>query len=191
MAVQHNDWISPEEYLRIDSESLDIKYEYDDGHMYAMSGGSTSHSLLAGNMFTILRSHLRGGPCKVYTSDMRVYVSELQFFYPDVSVSCDPEDTQAIKDNLQSPRLIVEVLSPSTEMRDRTRKFAQYQRCPAIQEYVLVSQKRQEVEVFMRNGKKWIYQLFSPGEDIELLSLNIQFPIAMLYEDVPLPVEEE
>ena len=191
MAVQQNDWISPEEYLRIDRESLDIKYEYDDGWIYAMAGGSTSHSLLAGNMFAILRSHLRGGPCKVYTSDMRVCISELQYFYPDVSVSCDPEDTQAIKDNLQSPRLIVEVLSPSTEMHDRTRKFARYQRCPTIQEYVLVSQKRQEVEVFTRNGKRWIYQLFGPGEDIELLSLNIQFPIAMLYEDVPLPVEEE
>ena len=91
MAVQRNDWISPEEYLRIDRESLDVKYEYDAGRMYAMSGGSTSHSLLAGNMFTILKSHLRGGPCKAYTSDMRVYVSEEQYFYPDVSVSCDPK----------------------------------------------------------------------------------------------------
>jgi Uma2 family endonuclease len=191
MAVQRNDWISPEEYLRIDRESLDVKYEYDAGRMYAMSGGSTSHSLLAGNMFTILKSHLRGGPCKAYTSDMRVYVSEEQYFYPDVSISCDPKETQEIKDNLQYPRLIVEVLSPTTEMRDRTRKFAQYQQCPTIQEYVLISQKRQEVEIYTRDGKRWMYQLFSPGEEIELLSLDIRFPMEVLYEDVPLPVEEE
>ena len=66
MAVQQNDWISPEEYLRIDRESLDIKYEYDQGQMYAMSGGSTSHSLLAGNMFTILKARLKGiGNCLI------------------------------------------------------------------------------------------------------------------------------
>jgi len=191
MAVQRNDWISPEEYLRLDREALDIKYEYDDGQIYAMSGGSTSHSLLAGNMFTILKAHLRGGPCKAYTSDMRVYVSEEQYLYPDVSVSCDPKDTQEIKDILQSPRLIIEVLSPSTEMRDRTRKFAQYQQCPTIEEYVLVSQRCQQVDIFTRNGKRWMYQLFGPDEEIELLSLDIRFPIEMLYEDVPLPVEEE
>src|SRR5690242_12360205 len=136
MAVEQNDWMSPEEYLCIDRESLDIKYEYDDGRMYAMSGGSTSHSLLAGNMFTILRSHLRGGPCKTYTSDMRVRVSEVQYFYPDVSVSCDLRDTEEIKDTLHYARLIVEVLSPTTELRDRTRKFVQYQQCQTIQEYV-------------------------------------------------------
>jgi Uma2 family endonuclease len=191
MAVEQNDWMSPEEYLCIDRESLDIKYEYDDGRMYAMSGGSTSHSLLAGNMFTILRSHLRGGPCKTYTSDMRVRVSEVQYFYPDVSVSCDLRDTEEIKDTLHYARLIVEVLSPTTELRDRTRKFVQYQQCQTIQEYVLVSQQCQQVEVFTRNGKKWVYQLFGPGEVVELLSVGVQFPIEMLYEDVPLPVEDE
>jgi Uma2 family endonuclease len=191
MAVEQNDWMSPEEYLCIDRESLDIKHEYDDGRMYAMSGGSTSHSLLAGNMFTILRSHLRGGPCKTYTSDMRVRVSEVQYFYPDVSVSCDLRDTEEIKDTLHYARLIVEVLSPTTELRDRTRKFVQYQQCQTIQEYVLVSQQCQQVEVFTRNGKKWVYQLFGPGEVVELLSVGVQFPIEMLYEDVPLPVEDE
>jgi Uma2 family endonuclease len=105
MAVQQNDCISPEEYLCIDRESLDIKYEYDDGRMYAMSGGATSHSLLAGNMFTILKSHLRGGPCKTYTSDMRVRVSEVQYFYPDVSVSGDSRDTEEIRDAINDAAL--------------------------------------------------------------------------------------
>ena len=191
MAVQENDWISPEEYLCIDRESFDIKHEYDDGRVYAMSGGSTSHSLLAGNMFMILKSHLRGGPCKTYTSDMRVRVSEVQYFYPDVSVSCDSRDTEEIKDTLHHARLIVEVLSPTTELRDRTRKFVQYQQCQTIQEYVFVSQHRQQVEVFTRNGKKWVYQLFGPDEEVELLSIAVRFPIEILYEDVPLPVEEE
>jgi Uma2 family endonuclease len=83
------------------------------------------------------------------------------------------------------------VLSPTTELRDRTRKFVQYQQCQTIQEYILVSQQRQQVEVFTRNGKKWVYQLFGLGEEVELLSIDVRFPIEMLYEDVPLPVEEE
>ncbi len=117
--------------------------------------------------------------------------SEVQYFYPDVSVSCDLRDTEEIKDTLHYARLIVEVLSPTTELRDRTRKFVQYQQCQTIQEYVLVSQQCQQVEVFTRNGKKWVYQLFGPGEVVELLSVGVQFPIEMLYEDVPLPVEDE
>lgn len=117
--------------------------------------------------------------------------SEVQYFYPDVSVSCDLRDTEEIKDTLHYARLVVEVLSPTTELRDRTRKFVQYQQCQTIQEYVLVSQQCQQVEVFTRNGKKWVYQLFGPGEVVELLSVGVQFPIEMLYEDVPLPVEDE
>ncbi len=117
--------------------------------------------------------------------------SEVQYFYPDVSVSCDSRDTEEIKDTLHYARLVVEVLSPTTELRDRTRRFVQYQQCQTIQEYVLVSQQCQQVEVFTRNGKKWVYQLFGPGEAVELLSVGVQFPIEMLYEDVPLPIEEE
>lgn len=186
MVAQRNDWISPEEYLRIDREAVDIKYEYVDGRIYGMSGGSTSHSLLSINMLAMLKSYLRGKPCKAYNSDMRVHPSRLQYFYPDVTVSCDQKEIQEVTNDLYFPRLIIEVLSPSTEMRDRTEKFAQFQQCPTVEEYVLISQKRQTVEVYTRNGKKWIYELFGPGEEVEFASIDFRFPIEALYEDVPL-----
>jgi Uma2 family endonuclease len=75
-------------------------------------------------------------------------------------------------------------------MRDRTEKFAQFQQCPTVEEYVLVSQKRQEVEVYTRNGKRWIYELFGPGEEVEFASIHFRFPIEALYEDVPLSTGE-
>ena len=83
----------------------------------------------------------------------------------------------------------LEVLSPSTEMRDRTEKLAQYQKCRTIEEYILVSQDRQVVEVYTRNGKKWVYQMFESGEEIELTSIDFHCPIEAFYEDVPWSTE--
>src|SRR5260370_12837986 len=156
-----------------------------------MSGGWTSHSLIAMNISTLLREHLRGSPCRTYNSDMKFKPSEKVSYYPDVTVSCDSKDTQAVKHELYYPRLIVEVLSPSTEMRDRTEKLAQYQKYPTIEEYVLVSQENQAVEIYTRNGKKWVYQRFGLGEEIELTSIDFHCPIEAFYEDVPWSTESE
>lgn len=189
MAMQHERWISLEEYLELDRTSLDVKYEYVDGRIYAMAGESTSHSLITMNISTLLRSHLRGKTCRAYNSDMKFLLSEKVCYYPDVTVSCDPRDIQAIKHELCYPRLVIEVLSPSTELRDRTEKLAHYQKCQTIEEYVLVSQDRQAVEIYTRNGNKWIYQMFESGEGIELTSIDFHCPIEAFYEDVPLPTE--
>ena len=191
MAMPHEHWISLEEYLELDRTSLDMKYEYVDGRIYAMSGGSTSHSLIAMNISTLLRTHLRGKACRAYNSDMKFCLSETVHYYPDVTVSCDPRDTQAVKHDLYYPRLVIEVLSPSTEMRDRTEKLAQYQKCQIIEEYVLVSQDRQAVEVYTRNGKKWIYQMFESDDKIELTSIDFHCPIEAFYEDIPLSTESQ
>ncbi len=185
MAMPHERWISLEEYLELDRTSIDVKYEYVDGRIYAMSGGSTSHSLIATNIYALLRPHLRGSPCRVYDKDMKFCLSETVRYYPDVTVSCDPRDTQAVKHDLYYPRLVIEVLSPSTELRDRTEKLARYQRHPTIEEYILVSQEQQAVEIYTRNGKKWSYQSFGPGEEIEFTSIDFHCPIEALYEDVP------
>jgi len=124
MAVQRERWISPEEYLEIDRASIDVKYEYMDGHMYAMSGGTVNHAEIALNVLITLRAHLGNGPCHAFSSDVRVQVAEKKYYYPDVTVSCNTEDwQQGTNDIVHTPRLVVEVLSPSTESFDRGKKF--------------------------------------------------------------------
>jgi len=100
MAIPPEHWISLEEYLELDRASTDVKYEYVDGRIYAMTGGSTSHSLIATNIYALLRPHLRGSPCRVYDKDMKFCLSEKVRYYPDVTVSCDPRDTQVVKHDL-------------------------------------------------------------------------------------------
>src|SRR5205809_5871164 len=135
MAMPHEHWISLEECLELVRTSVDVKYEYVDRRIYALTGESTSHSLIATNIYAMLRPHLRGSPCRVYDSDMKFCLSETVRYYLDVTVSCDPRDTQVIKHDLYYPRLLIEVLSPSTEMRDRTEKLARYHRHATIEEY--------------------------------------------------------
>jgi Uma2 family endonuclease len=189
MAVQHDHWISPEEYLEIDRASLDIKYEYEDGQMYAMSGGTIEHARIAQNMLAALDAHFGEGPCRVFSSDVRVQVTEKKYYYPDVTVSCNPEDRQRGIDIIRSPRLVMEVLSPSTETRDRRGKLLSYQACPSIQECILVSTQLQWVEVFRRHTESniWVYHQFGPAQEVELTSINFTIPIATLYRLTDIP----
>src|SRR5574337_447880 len=121
MALEHIPTMSVEQYFELEENNPDIRYEYQDGYVYMMSGGSANHATISGNIYAILRSLLRGSPCRVYNSDMKVRVSEKRYFHPDVTVTCDPRD-RGTADVIQSPRLVVEGLSPSTEARDRGRK---------------------------------------------------------------------
>ena len=155
-----------------------------------LAGGTANHSRISANIISLLQSLLRGGPCWVYTSDMKVQLSESRYVYPDVSVSCDERDRGTI-DALHFPSLIVEVLSPSTEGRDRGRKFGYYRACPTIQEYVLVDSQRQAVDIYRRKGHFWLICSFGPDEQVELTSLNVHFPVAALYENSVLPPEED
>jgi Uma2 family endonuclease len=190
MALQHEHWISPAEYLEIDRASPDIKYEYEDGHIYAMSGGTIEHAQVAMNMIRALADHLLGDPCRVFSSDVRVRVAEKKYYYPDVTVSCDPEDRQRGVDIIRTPRLIVEVLSPGTESNDRGRKFRFYKACASIQEYVLISTQYQEVELFRRQGDIWTYQQFEPGQEVRLASVDLTIPLANLYRLTDIPIQE-
>ena len=206
MAIQREYWISPEEYLEIDRASPEVKYEYAHGYMYPIRGGIVdltgqmlnlaggrriAHVQIAANMYTLLRAHLQGKCCRAYPSDMKVQVAEDLYFYPDVMVTCNPEDWEGRdqEDIIYSPRLIVEVLSPSTEAYDREDKFTDYQACSSIQEYVLVSAQHQRVEVYQRqgDGEKWTYQKFGPGQEVQLASINFAFPMVALYEFTQVP----
>ena len=189
MALKHTPRMSVEEYFELEENNPDTRYEYLDGYAYMMSGGSANHATISGNIYAILRSLLRGGPCRVYNSDMKVRVSEERYFHPDVTVSCDPRD-RGVADLIQSPCLVVEVLSPSTEARDRGRKLQCYLACLSIEEYLLVDSRSMRIEIYRKEQKKWIYDAFEADDEVELSSLDVRFPVAGAYEDVIFEKEE-
>jgi len=120
---------------------------------------------------------------------MKVRVSEQQYFHPDVTVSCDPHD-RGMAAVIQSPRLVVEVLSPSTEVRDRGRKLQCYLACPTIEEYLLVDSRSIRIEIYRKEQKKWVYEAFQADDEVELTTLDVRFPIEDAYEDVIFEKEE-
>ncbi len=189
-ALPHPAYMSVEEYLQLDRSSADVRYEYIDGHVYAMSGGTLAHARIALNMAKLLDEHVQE-PCHVHNSDVRVQVAPTHYFYPDVSVSCEESDWDEQADMIRAPRLIVEVLSPTTEMYDRGENFAWYQECPSIQEYVLINSRYQAVEAFRRKGEVWIYRRFTSGQEIVLESMDLRFPISAVYERINVPTKEE
>jgi Uma2 family endonuclease len=180
MALPEYRWVSVEEYLAIDNAS-DVRFEYVHGQLRMLAGGSRNHSLIAHNLHGLLHDHLRGTSCAAYTSDMRVQVAKDRYYYPDVTVSCDENDEDNV---LHSPRVVFEVLSPSTETTDRTEKLEAYRELPSIEDYVLVSSERQAVEVHHRDRKQnyWITRIYSPGDTVKIESLDAEFLMDEIYE---------
>lgn len=179
--------LSINDYLQLEAESP-IKHEYINGDAYAMAGATDSHVTITGNVFALLRSHLRGSGCRVYISDMKAQIEARNcFYYPDVMVTCDPRD-QETSTYKRYPKLIIEVLSDSTEAFDRGDKFADYQTLDSLEEYVLINARQQRVECFRRNAVgRWELQYYTVDtEDFALHSVDFADTIATLYEDVSL-----
>ena len=177
--------LTPEEYLQIEAQSP-VKHEYIDGQIYAMAGASDPHVTIAGNLFALLRSHVRGSGCRVYISDMIARIEAInRFYYPDVLVSCDERDRET-PTYKRFPTLIVEVLSDSTEAFERGDKFADYQNLESLREYVLINTKRQRVECFRRNNEGlWVLQFYTPEQtSFRLDSIGFEGTLDLLYEDV-------
>lgn len=183
-AIETPQTISEQDYL--DGEKLsDSRHEYVDGYVYAMAGSSKRHAEIALNIATLLKLAARGTPCKTYVSDVKVRaISHKSYFYPDVVVSCDDNDSDDYY--LESPCLIVEVLSASTEKRDRREKLLAYMNIPSLQAYMLVAQDRTEVELYYReeSGNWWV-QVYEKAEDSFILPcVDQQVTLADIYEDV-------
>ncbi|WP_434222322.1 Uma2 family endonuclease [Limnospira platensis CENA597] len=182
--------LSPDDYLEIEANSS-IKHEYIDGEVYAMAGATDTHVTIALNMAIALRNHLRGSGCRVYISDMKVRIQKAngeRFYYPDILVTCDPRDrdTPTYK---QFPKLIIEVLSDSTEAFDRGDKFMDYQSIDSLQEYILINTRHPRLEIFRRQDDSWLFNTYSLSEDTEystfhIVSLDFTEKIATIYEDV-------
>ncbi|MEB3335897.1 MAG: Uma2 family endonuclease [Leptolyngbyaceae bacterium] len=185
-------YMSPQDYLDWEA-TQELKHEYIDGEVFAMTGGTIPHNLIALNLASTLRAFLRGKGCRVFIADVKVQLSERgPYHYPDVMVSCDERDRTAMK-LIQYPCLIVEVLSPSTEaydspletLRERGAKFRRYQQLSTLQEYVLVDATQMSVDRFSRlSDRKWELQTYSEGEVLEFTSIHWQGAIDLLYEDV-------
>jgi Uma2 family endonuclease len=168
----------------------DIRYEYINGEVFAMTGGTIPHNDLALNLYTALRPYLRSRGCRVNVSDVKVQVSPNSvYFYPDLIVSCHPNDLNARK-FIQNPTLIVEVLSPSTSNKDREEKFRYYLTMPSLQEYILIDSEKIYVERYCRGeGRMWLYYPYTTGDIITLSSIEFELPIELLYENVGLERE--
>lgn len=184
IADSTSSYISPENYLQGEQHSA-IKHEYRQGQIYAMAGASNAHVLIAGNLFALLRNHLRGSSCLTYISDTKAHIESINtYYYPDVMVSCDERD-RGFDNFLRYPSLIVEVLSATTEAFDRGDKFADYRLITSLQEYVLVSQTRMRVEYFRRNAQnQWVLYSYGETDEIHLVSVDFRCRVAELYEDV-------
>ena len=149
--------ITPQEYLAIE-RAAEIRSEYYAGEMFAMSGASWHHNLVKDNLAREIGQQLKEGPCRVVTSDLRVKVDATGLYtYPDIVVVCEaPRFEDDVHDTLLNPRVIVEVLSESTEKYDRGKKFGHYQRIASLQEYVLVAQDEPVVERYLRQPTGWL-----------------------------------
>ena len=182
-------YLSAEEYPAIERSS-DFRSECIDGEMMAMATGSWEHSLIIGNALADLKQQLRGGPCKVHASDLRVQAPDGLQTYPDVVVVCgEPAFADEHRDMVTNPKLIIEVLSPTTESYDRGRKFESYRTIPSLEEYVLVSQDRPRVERFLRQPEgAWLFvEVAGLQEAISLPSLGCHLSLEALYEGVEFP----
>src|SRR5437868_12517733 len=138
--------------------SPDRKYEYLNGMAYLMSGGSVAHDRITRNVSYALDSKLRSGRCRAFGVGVQVLLiatkdSKKQYVYPNATVSCDAADRRPENTLIESPRVVIEVLSPGTEARDRGVKFKAYQGCPTMQEIVLMSQFAQYVEIWQRGDR--------------------------------------
>jgi Uma2 family endonuclease len=191
MAIARARRLTPEEYLEQERRA-DFRSEYLNGEVFAMSGASREHGLIATNLTRELSIRLKGRPCETFAADMRVKVTASGLYtYPDVVVACGEirfEDAKV--DTLLTPTLIVEVLSESTEAYDRGKKFAQYRQIPSLKEYALVTQAQPQVERFVRrgDGEEWVWSAVTGLEETaRFASIDGEVPLAEIYDRVAFP----
>ena len=181
---QPNLHLDPDAYLEWEKTQAE-KHEYLDGQVFATVGACDAHVTTAGNIFALLRECLRGGPYRVYISDMKLRVEAANaFFYPDVFVTCDPRDRT--EDTYKRfPLLVVEVLSESTAGYDRGRKFAVYRQVESLQEYAIIDPDTFTVDCFRRDKSgHWVLYAFAGEDTVEFRSVDFKTPLSSVFEDV-------
>ena len=174
--------MSEEEYLAFEEKSK-IKHEFMDGEIFSMAGATRRHNLATTNISRVLGNQLLETDCEVYVNDFRVKIRDGHNVYPDVAVACNKISTENNETTLLNPVVVFEVLSKSTEKRDRGEKAEDYYKLNSLQDYVLVSQYRVRVEHFSRQkNNEWILKIYEDLEDIvELKSINCTIPLKLIY----------
>jgi len=167
------------------------RHEFVRGEVFAMAGGEDRNDTVAGNLYMSLRQHLRGTPCRVYGSDVKLRVEAADcFFYPDLMVTCSAAD---MADRLvkREPVLVVEVLSPSTAAFDRGDKFAAYRQLPSLREVLLVDVQGQRCDLFRKGDTDglWVLHPSAADDPLHLASVELQIPAAVLWADLEPPAE--
>ncbi|HEU4327973.1 MAG TPA: Uma2 family endonuclease [Roseiflexaceae bacterium] len=182
--------MSVAEYLVFERGQTD-KHEYFEGEIFLQAGASVAHNLITANLIAALRPQLRGGPCRVYPSDIRLKIpNRRHYVYADVTIICGPPVfDDAEQDTVRNPILIIEVLSPSTEQYDRGRKFQSYRTIAGFQEYLLVAQDTVRVEHFVRQSDLiWTMAEHSrPDAVVDLAAVGARLALEAIYEDVAFP----
>jgi Uma2 family endonuclease len=174
--------VSVEEYLA-GEQTAEVKHEYVNGEVYAMVGVSDRHEIIALNLASALRSFLKGGPCQVFFGGVKVRIriaSDERFYYPDIMVACDPSDRDPYYRD--RPRVLMEVLSPSTERIDRTEKGEAYRQIDSLQEYLLVTQDQRRVEV-QRRENGWGSVVYERTGRVRLACLDLTLDLDAIYSD--------
>lgn len=172
------------EYMAF-TETAEQKYEYVDGQMYAMSGGTIVHGRLIGRLTALIAAAWADRPWVVLPAEVRVRIRAADMAtYPDLHVVCtgveaDPDDPHAVI----NPTVIVEVLSASTEEHDRTTKFRAYRRLKSLREYVTVAQDERSIDVYRRDGRRWVIDTYEASETFRLESLDITLAVDTVYTD--------
>jgi Uma2 family endonuclease len=170
------------DYLALDQNAQDVRYEYLEGELQMLAGGSPDHSIIAMNLAGILYRLLEDKPCIAYNSDMQLQLSESCYVYPDITITCDPRDQEPDDRRLHYPSVIIEVLSPSTEAVDRGKKLLYYQAHSTIQDYLLIDSQNIFVEVYHREKSRWILSRYTQQEEVEIESLGVRFLVSDAYK---------
>jgi len=181
--------ISVEQYLEMDREA-ELKSEYHDGEMFPMVAGSLEHAAIGPKFAAEVLRRLPAG-CQLFQAPLRVRVTATKYFYPDFSIVCGkPTLTDEHNDTLTNPKVIVEILSPSTADYDAGGKFRLYRELPSFEEYVLISQEVQMVEIFEKaqDGTRVLRTVRGAEAMVRVSTLGIEFPLAALYADLDVPV---
>jgi Uma2 family endonuclease len=177
-----------EDYLR-DEVGRETRHEYLGGTVHAMAGANRRHNEIISSIFAVLRPQLKSGTCKAYIEAVKLHIKTSlaeYFYYPDVMVGCDPADNHEYY--LESPSILFEVLSPSTESIDRREKLLAYQTIPSLEHYVIVAQEERRVEWLQREGNSWkVLVLTQPEERLEFPGQKASLTLAEIYEGIEFP----
>lgn len=169
-----------EEYLALEAASRE-KHEYVDGRLYAMAGGTNAHDRIGNNIRSRINIHLGDGPCALHGPDVRLRVNRTVSYYPDAFVTCD-QHVQPSVTEFGTARLIVEVLSESTEGTDRGEKFINFQTFAMFEEYLLIDSRRRAVERFRRTDDGgWLYRRYGDGDSVTLDTIGLTVAVGALY----------